>query len=269
MAKKKRKRPNAPASRGAAGTKVAAPGPAPRVAPAEPGGPNRAVRKEEARRQREVIQRRMKRRRSLRIVGAIVAVLLVSGAITAYALTRPPATLVAGCGPVLTTHAYHPASEGGPGDQAHVIPATRPKISAYPTHPPTSGPHDATPLPAGDYSAPPDIYRAIHSLEHATVIVWYRPGLASGDIQKIKDFYTSPPTNDHVIVAPYSYPSDGAAGRLPAGKDMVLVAWHRYQACDEPSLAVVRDFVKQYRAVVSPPPSSYKGVAPEAGGSIG
>src|SRR5712691_6522119 len=58
------------------------------VAPASPDGPNRKVRKEEARQQREAIQRRMARRRTYRIVAAVVAVLVVAGATTFVLLNK-------------------------------------------------------------------------------------------------------------------------------------------------------------------------------------
>jgi hypothetical protein len=273
MAKRKRNRPGtAGAGResGAAAKGRMAPEQLPRVAPAEPGGPNRAARKEAARQQREAIQRRMARRRYYRVIGAVLAVLLVAGAITAYQLTRPSPTAVAGCGPVQKTQAVRPAPASGLGDRSHVPTTSRPKLSTYPTHPPASGPHDQVPLPAGVYENPPDVYRTIHSLEHGAVIVWYRPTLTSGDIEKIKSFYRNTAANDHVIVAPYSYPTEGPAGLLPNGKDMVMVAWHRYEACDQANLGVVKDFVKLYRTptgVTSPP--GYKGVAPEAGRAIG
>jgi len=69
------------------------------VAPASPEGPNRKARKEEARRQREAIQRKMARRKAFRWGIVAVAVLVVVGAGTAIALnagsskktpTQPP-----------------------------------------------------------------------------------------------------------------------------------------------------------------------------------
>ena len=33
-----------------------------------------------------------------------------------------------------------------------------------------------------------------------------------------------------MIVAPYDYPDQGAAGTLPAGTQMALVAWHNVQS---------------------------------------
>ena len=62
-----------------------------------------------------------------------------------------------------------------------------PPLARYPTQPPTSGPHDAGTVAAGFYDQPPDIYRAIHSLEHAAVIVWYAPSTkGTAELNSIK-----------------------------------------------------------------------------------
>jgi hypothetical protein len=73
------------------------------VAPATPDGPNRKVRKEEARRQREAIQRKASRRKFYRWGVAALVVLVIAGVGTAVALNNssnsptnsqsPPATL--------------------------------------------------------------------------------------------------------------------------------------------------------------------------------
>src|SRR5207249_1008850 len=51
-----------------------------RVRPAEPGGPNRQARKDEARQRREAIRRRQARRRTYR-VGLIVVAVIVAAAL--------------------------------------------------------------------------------------------------------------------------------------------------------------------------------------------
>jgi hypothetical protein len=210
----------------------------------------------------------MSRRRQLRIGGIALAVLLVAGALTAYFVTRPNPAAIAGCSSVRTISPYP-----GGNDRTHITSGslikTPPPLSTYPSTPPASGPHDPSPLDAGVYSQPPDVYRAIHALEHAAVIIWYRPGTQNAELNRIISYYSDPTHNDHVIVAPYSYPSQGKAGSLPAGAQMVLVAWHHLQDCPRFSLAAVQDYVKHYRVTTgSVPGLSYKGDAPEAGLAI-
>jgi len=238
-----------------------------KAAPAEPGGPNRQARKDEARRQREAIRRRMARRRWMRQVAIVLAVVLVAGAVGAYFLLRSSPADAAGCGSVRTIAPYDPSSE----DRTHIGQAsdvpTPPPLSSYASTPPTSGPHNPTPQPSGVYTQPPDVYRSIHSLEHAAVIIWYNPSASGDALDAIKAFYQDPIEMDHVIVAPYSYPDQGAAGSLPNGKDMVMVAWHHMQSCDNLSLDAVKSFVASYRFNPARP-ADYKGDAPEAGAAI-
>jgi Protein of unknown function (DUF3105) len=238
-------------------------------APAAPGGPNRQERKEEARRQREAIRRRMARRRFLQRAGIVALVVVVVAGVGIFIALKPSAAKQAGCGSVQTIAPYNPAAL----DRSHITTAgqvkTPPALSSYRTQPPTSGPHDPTPLNAGVYDSPPGIYHSIHSLEHGAVIIWFAPSAASNaEIQKIENLYRQTANNDHVIVAPYSYPDQGAAGRLPAGKQMALVAWHHLMVCSKPSLDVVKSFVSNYRVFTGSIPNAYKGDAPEAGSAI-
>jgi hypothetical protein len=271
MAKSKKRSPAAPTSqhRGGKGrtqTKL------PKPAPATEGGPNRLQRKEEARRQREALQRKMARRKAFRMVGIVVAVLILVAAVTggivfARSLSKNP-FVEAGCGPVQTTPAYPGAT-----DRTHIGPGsavkTPPELSSYPTVPPASGPHLTQTLKEGVYETPPDLYMGIHSLEHGTVEFWYAPTANPVDVGMISDFYSDSANNNHVIVAKYSYPDQGTAGQLPAGKQMVMVAWHRLQVCTHASLKAAQEFARFYRFPAGGPrPPDYRGVAPEAGGAI-
>jgi hypothetical protein len=263
MANKRNRRTTSPQG----GTSAAAGGTSVRPAPAAPGGPNRQARKDEARRQREAIRRKMSRRRIMQRVAIVLAVVLVAGAVGAYFVLRTSPADAAGCGSVRNISPFDPASE----NQAHIgvtesVP-TPPPLSAYPSTPPASGPHDPTPLPAGIYDTPPDIYRSIHSLEHAAVVIWYNPSATGSDLDALKAYFQDPVQMDHLIVAPYSYPDEGAAGVLPAGKDMVLVAWQRMQTCDNVSLDAAKSFVADFR-FNSQRPADYRGIAPEAGAAI-
>src|SRR5439155_2267698 len=151
--------------------------------------------------------------------------------------------------------------------------ATPPPLLSYASVPPASGPHNPVPVPAGVYSDPPDVYGTIHSLEHAAVVVWYSPQTASvtdqaGELGKLRSFFTEPSEVDHVIVAPYDYPGQGDAGRLPDGTNMALVAWHRLRLCDRVNLAVAFDFIRRFRFDPTDP-DRYEGEAPEPGVPIG
>ena len=232
----------------------------------------KAERKEEARRQRVELQRKMARSRRNRRVAVGVVVVLIAG-VAAFALTRPkeaqatPSDLLAsvdqarqtaGCDPVEDVGPYQPKSQ----DRAHVVASV--PLATYPSVPPASGPHNAIPYGAGVYSTPPPIDRVIHSLEHGAAIVWYSPDASGAELDRIRTFYEAHDVGSRVIVAPYDYPDQGAAGTLPAGTQMALVAWHTVQSCANVNLAAAFGFTSEYTA----PPfgqQPYKGQAPEAG----
>lgn len=258
--------------------------------------PTKAERREEARLEREQIQRKMASRKRNRKIGmvlvalaavvAIIAVVITSGG--GNAVESPQALLakaaseekVAGCGTVKTTPNYANALGADPSiDHAHIgdtsdpnAPTKPPPLSSYPTWPPASGPHEPAPLgplAAGVYSSPPDTYAAIHSLEHGAAIIWYSPAVANSDaVNQIKDFYrqTANVGQSKVILAPYDYASQGAQGQLPAGVQMALVAWHRLQTCAQPNLAAAFDFSSQYAN--SYPGRNYIGVARESNSGL-
>ena len=235
----------------------------------------KAERKEEARRQRVELQRKMARSRRNRRVAIGVVVVLIAG-IAAFALTRPkeasatPSDLLqdadqarqtAGCDPVEDVGPYQPKSQ----DRAHVVASVQ--LSTYPSVPPSSGPHNAIPYGAGVYGTPPPIDRVIHSLEHGAAIVWYAPGASGQELDRIRTFYEGDDVGSRVIVAPYDYPDQGAPGTLPAGTQMALVAWHKVQRCANVNLAAAFGFTSSYAA----PPfgrQPYKGEAPEAGNAF-
>lgn len=258
----------------------------------ESGRLTKAERREQARLEREQIQRKMASRKRNRNVGmALIALSLVAVVVVVVATSGgtstdfpSPNTLLekaaseekaAGCGPVKTTGNYADAPGTDPDiDHAHIgdsadanAPKNPPALSTYPTWPPASGPHEPAPLgplAAGVYDSPPDVYAAIHSLEHAAAIVWYAPSAANTDaVRQIKAFYRQPANvgQTKVIVAPYDYPDQGAQGELPAGVQMALVAWHRLQTCTQANLYAAFDFTSQYANTY--PARNYIGVARE------
>jgi len=235
----------------------------------------KAERKEEARRQRVELQRKMAKSRRNRRIAIGVVVVLVAG-VGAYALTRPkearadPQELLAtvdqareaaGCEPVEDVGSYQPKSQ----DARHIV--TQVPLSTFPSVPPASGPHNAVPFGAGVNGTPPPIDRVIHSLEHGAAIVWYSPDASGRELERIRSFYEEADVGSRVIVAPYDYPDQGAAGSLPGGAQMTLVAWHKVQTCASVNLAAAFGFTSSFTA----PPFGerpYKGDAPEAGAAF-
>jgi hypothetical protein len=103
----------------------------------------------------------------------------------------------------------------------------------------------------------------IHSLEHGAAIIWLAPdALSNAEAARIETFFKRGNEKNHVIVAPFDYPDQGDAGSLPAGKQMALVAWHRLQLCDRPTLAAAFAFLERYRFNLWRR-GSYRGEAPE------
>jgi uncharacterized protein DUF3105 len=254
-----------------------------RPAPATPGGPNRLERKELARKQREIIRRKIARRRFLRrgfrwliaaVVVGVVVFLIVQSATPEklnaeerrLVANAPAAATAAGCSGVQKVQPFDPESQ----DRTHLGAggaAAMPPLSSYRTQPPASGPHNPTPLGAGQYSDPPPVDQTIHSLEHGAVIIWYDPSaLSSQALTDLQTFFNKARERTKLIIAPYNYPDQGAAGKLPTGKQMVLVAWHRMQTCNKVSLPVAFQFVDHFNAGFSA--GDYQGEAPEPSAGI-
>jgi hypothetical protein len=257
-------------------------------APRRPGEGRRltkAERKEQARREREELQRKLASKRRARTVGIAAGGVVIAAVVVAATLLPSggeipePAQLLqrasaaateAGCGEVATTPDFDPVDN----DRSHIDPAAGPPLSTYPTTPPASGPHGDVPLPAGVYDslALEEVIRAIHSLEHGATIVWYDPNAPVGKVARLREFYDrrlqdAQVGQDRVIVAPYDIPGD-AAGILPEGTEMALVAWHRLRSCPSIDLAVAFDFTSQY-SFPTAEDREYAGVAPEPGASLG
>jgi len=261
--------------------------------------PTKAERREDARLQREDIQRAMARRRRNRGVGLVLVVVAVAIAVVAVFLTSsggsggsgdvsiPSADELlaqasagqtsAGCDTVLATANYNDAPGDDPDvDHTHYGGtgefATAPALSTYPTVPPASGPHDASPLADGIYDSPPSVFQSLHAMEHGGAVIWYSPDADPQAVADLKAFYGQRQSEvsvgqDRVIVAPYEYPDEGAAGQLPAGVQMALVAWHRLQTCTAVNLAVAFDFTSQYEFPVYDG-RTWKGVAREPGAEM-
>ena len=186
------------------------------------------------------------------------SLVLVAG-VAAFALTRPAGGPGHAGGPPRLRDQARQTAGCGPGGErrlrtsrrARIVPTSshRCRSRRTPSVPPASGPHNAIPYGAGVYGTPPPIDRVIHSLEHGAAIVWYAPGRVGQGARPDPHVLRGPRTSgSRVIVAPYDYPDQGAAGTLPAGTQMALVAWHNVQTCANVNLAAAFGFTSSYAA---------------------
>ena len=96
----------------------------------------------------------------------------------------------------------------------------------YDQHPATSGPHDPSPLPPDPhvYTAPIPETRAVHNLEHAYVLIYYRPaadgGLSDDVVRGLESLARG---ESRVIMAPYP--------ALPEATSLALAAWNTLWEC--------------------------------------
>ena len=248
------------------------------------GRPTKAERKAQARQERLAAAAAARRGARTRTIGLIVVGLAVVAAVVVV-VTRPeptePApeglqTLLAsstqaaadaGCGEVQTIAPFSPDSL----DRAHTGSeevASMPDLADYPSVPAASGPHDPLPLAAGVYDRAPDLGMALHSLEHGGVIVWYAPDASAEQVRELTDLYSRyDQAGARVIVAPYDYPDQGAAGALPSGVQMALVSWQRMETCAAIDAAAAFGFSARY-AFPAYGSEAYLGIAPEPGAQM-
>jgi Protein of unknown function (DUF3105) len=124
-----------------------------------------------------------------------------------------------------------------------------------PDRPAAAGPHDATPLPPDPhvYAIPVPETRAVHNLEHAYVIIYYRPAAEGGLAQETTDRLAAIARGeDRVIMAPYP--------ALPDDRALALLAWNTRWMCSatisaDQAVTMTTSFIDAFRGT---------SVAPEA-----
>ena len=123
----------------------------------------------------------------------------------------------------------------------------------YPDRPPAAGPHDPSPLPPDPHvhAEPVSETRAVHNLEHAYVLIWYRPaavgGLSGETISALEDLAGA---QDRVIMAPYP--------DMPEGRALAFLAWNTRWLCPagispDQALTIGRAFIQAYRGTTNAP----------------
>jgi hypothetical protein len=91
----------------------------------------------------------------------------------------------------------------------------------------------------------------VHNLEHAYVLIWYRPtaegGLSADTVAALEGVARD---EDRVIMAPYP--------DLPEGRALALVAWNTRWMCpngvtQDQAIAIAEGFVGAYRGTTNAP----------------
>ena len=192
----------------------------------------RRERREDARQARQAALRAYRRQRLLRRgivygVAAVAVVLVVT--LIGHSGTTGTGTL-SKLGTTTATTAGCTSLEKPP-DQGRTHLASGASYP-YPQQPPTSGPHDPTPLPAGVYTQPQSETNLVHSLEHGAVEFSYESSgpnaLPSDVVAALKSVATG---NGRVIMTPapetLSSPLDGNSFTVT----LAFAAWDRLVQC--------------------------------------
>lgn len=205
-----------PSAKGKAAQGKAAQGKGGRPAPGARPGKHRLSAAERA---------RAKRRRTLRTITIVAAVVVVAGGIAGLLVSRNLAQQSA----IRDLHVQSLPNQG----QDHLDPGG--KYTQYNSTPPTSGPHDPTPAPCGVTPEPIPNEVQVHDLEHGVIMVQYRPGLDQAQVGRLEALGRS--YNSHVIVAPY-----------PGLKTAVAAtAWTKLMALESADTGKLRRFIDLYR----------------------
>jgi Protein of unknown function (DUF3105) len=104
----------------------------------------------------------------------------------------------------------------------------------YPQIPPVGGPHAPRPLNCGVYARPVPQENAVHSLEHGTVWITYRPDLPVGQVASLRALVRG---RGHLLLSPYP--------GLPA--PVVASAWGRQLRLGDAYDPRLRTFISAFR----------------------
>ena len=235
----------------------------PGVVPAKGPTAEAAARREEARaaaRERRLEAQRLKkvaeRKRKLRngaLYGGIAVLVLVGIAFAVISSQHSKQAFAALSRAAGCTNVQDTTSLPGTTDRTHL---TNAQISSgvtvtYSTSPPSGGTHYPVPLPKGVYGPlstnprdNPNLYMAVHSLEHGYVDIWYGRALSADQIASLKPFA------DQEKVLVVSYPN------LPAGESVAMTTWGRMQSCSKVNTDEIQAYIDQYRLKTAPEPNA-------------
>jgi Protein of unknown function (DUF3105) len=117
-------------------------------------------------------------------------------------------------------------------------------IPDYKTDPPTSGNHHPEQLADGAYSAEPELWWAVHSMEHGRVLIHYSPDLPEADQLALKGVFDQ--RSAGVLLFPNS--------EMPW--DVAVTAWTQLMGCPKYEGAATLDAIRDFR-------DTYIGLGPE------
>jgi hypothetical protein len=248
MAKKKKRRAPRPATE-------AAP-----TMPAARGGANvaRRERKEEARKAREAELRRARRSSAVRrtVTSFAIAAAAIAGITLFRAVSGPNpipepaqrAATAAGC-----TEVEQPSATAEPN--LHLTDDQLPYT--YEDTPATSGYHELSWISEPKvFDTPAPETRAVHSLEHGAVFVYYLPEADGGVPQAVVDRLASIANQDQAtFLAPYP--------TLTPERALTITAWNRRQSCSvgekltpQAAATIVNGFVEAFECTSNAPEGS-------------
>jgi hypothetical protein len=216
------------------------------------GQRSRAEKKELARRARETAVKSARRRRAYRrtlqvavltaITVGVYLFLTMAGAPGDVPESALRAAEAAGCGEVETP-------TGAPA-RGHLAPG---ETLTYEQHPATSGDHDPAPLPSDPhvYTTPVEETAAVHNLEHAYVLIYYRAeGPEALPAEVVDELTLLAESETKVIMAPH--PS------LEEGTSLALAAWNKLWECPSgvgasQARTIASGFIEAYRGTSNAP----------------
>ena len=118
------------------------------------------------------------------------------------------------------------------------------EIPDYKTDPPTSGNHNPEQLADGAYSEEPELWWAVHSMEHGRIEIQYSPDLPEQDQLALKGVFDQRPAG--VLMFPNS--------EMPY--DVAVTAWTQLMGCPKYEGAATLDAIRDFR-------DTYIGLGPE------
>ena len=176
-------------------------------------------------------RQREERRRLYIAIGGVALALLVFLGLVVLELSSQNAAGATASQQVAAAGTCRPIQTIPDEGNAHITPGQTP---TYQSQPPSSGPHNPTPLSAGIYDQPVDVTMEVHSLEHGYIVIHYKD-IPGSSVDQLKQLVSRDPRK--LILAPYptmNYP-------------VTLTAWDHLQTCTGVDQASILAFISSFR----------------------